>query len=464
MSNNDFKFPPPPPPPPRKLENANHTSSHKIEGGGRWNDSSTGSGRVFGRGGFSRSSDRSYLRRPNNERQSPRFNPSQKRDHRLAFSNANLQRQRPQAPPPVPSFNAHIQSLVPPKAIPTSNTRQDSKRKTQNVLGLTPVYGDPSGSESDGDEESRMASSEPSGLQFEYNGSLATLKTAADIAAWISERRKRYPTRAKTEAAKMAEVERRQRLEQEKQTKLETKRHKLHENKKSHRQVRDDPKSSNSTAMFDKERPHGVEAKKDSGKALAREISALDQTQDYEHAALKNDSSVLARNTKMIHPRDGKSAISQISKPVTEVLDDGFIHDTSDSSELTDSEMTSSSGSSSDSEDDSAPEELSSKSAGLNYSRAPQTKDTSSRPVCRALSKYGRCKYGSTCRYSHDLPARRSKRQLKTEMNSTSSKRRSLWQAMVEKEQEEERKQVLQAIIALGKSGVLEDAVQTKDP
>lgn len=38
-------------------------------------------------------------------------------------------------------------------------------------------------------------------LQFLHNGRLETLKTADDIAAWIAERKRRFPTKAKIEEA-----------------------------------------------------------------------------------------------------------------------------------------------------------------------------------------------------------------------------------------------------------------------
>ena len=45
-------------------------------------------------------------------------------------------------------------------------------------------------------------------MEISYGGQLMTLKSAADIKAWIAERKKRWPTRAKVEV-KEAEAKKR---------------------------------------------------------------------------------------------------------------------------------------------------------------------------------------------------------------------------------------------------------------
>lgn len=124
--------------------------------------------------------------------------------------------------------------------MPQTISAPASKKKPRkhNQLGLTPASQDHESS-SDEDEEAKLANHIPSGtqsntalLQFEYKGRTATLQTAADIAAWIAERKKNFPTAAKAEVAKReaeekgrkweagkrerGEVLRLQRLEQEK--------------------------------------------------------------------------------------------------------------------------------------------------------------------------------------------------------------------------------------------------------
>lgn len=56
------------------------------------------------------------------------------------------------------------------------------------------------------DEESKLAQagSESAPLQFSYKGKTATLQSTADIAAWIAERKKKFPTQERIEEKKKA--------------------------------------------------------------------------------------------------------------------------------------------------------------------------------------------------------------------------------------------------------------------
>ena len=62
-------------------------------------------------------------------------------------------------------------------------------------------------------------------------------------------------------------------------------------------------------------------------------------------------------------------------------------------------------------------------------------------------------KFGSKCRFKHERPR-------KTEESTIGNRRKGLYQIMVEKEQEEERKRALRVIIALGEAGVLDESSQ----
>lgn len=109
---------------------------------------------------------------------------------------------------PLPSASSHSPSNKRLKPIPTSTTGSNptstTKRKN-NLLGLTPRASDSqraSDSEDDANEESTFSNANvenPSLLQVEYKGTTSTLKTAEEIKAWIAERKKRWPTRARVE-------------------------------------------------------------------------------------------------------------------------------------------------------------------------------------------------------------------------------------------------------------------------
>lgn len=151
----------------------------------------------------------------------PRHN--NKRDHTTAFSKPQSSVPRTPAPPAVPSFGNPLPSKPPP---PADATRKPKKRKRkQNQLGLTPKTEEHESSEEeeDVDEESKLvrAGSGAAPLQVTYKGQTATLQSTSDIAAWIAERKKKFPTAAriaeKKKAADEAKVAR-EAARQEKET------------------------------------------------------------------------------------------------------------------------------------------------------------------------------------------------------------------------------------------------------
>ena len=214
MSNNpaSFSFPPPPPPPPIVNSGQSNGSGSNTSNNYRGRGNSHGSHRgsfTSGRGrgfGWGRGNDRYPGNRLSFQHHSTvpaqTSNHTQKRTFGAAFGQ-NPQ-SRPQAPPAVPSFSASLDYLLPTKPAPPSSMKSNAHvPKKSNILGLTPAQLEGSDSEDDGDEETRLAAAASGGdIQFEYKGHVSTLRTPAEIAAWITERRKRYPTQAKREAAR----------------------------------------------------------------------------------------------------------------------------------------------------------------------------------------------------------------------------------------------------------------------
>lgn len=141
------------------------------------------------------------------------------RDSKQMHGDAFGSVRNPMAPPAVPAFGTQLVG----KALGGSESDQKPKKKKRrhNQLGLTPKTEDHESSEEEAvDEESKLAATQSSGpvsaLQFTYKGQVATLKSPSDIAAWIAERKKRYPTKKRAEEAA-------ERKEQQKKVTQETK-------------------------------------------------------------------------------------------------------------------------------------------------------------------------------------------------------------------------------------------------
>ena len=157
------------------------------------------------------------------------FSPGSKRTRDQAFghSHKHPMKKPPSAPktqvaPAVPSFGTPI---LPPKAVSASVPAYnfDRKQKPSGSLGLIPqdyVSGESSGDdeEEDVDEEAAFGALQDGPLSFEFNGELATLKSATDIAEWIQERKKLWPSKRRVEEKQQevqSRMDERKRIERE---------------------------------------------------------------------------------------------------------------------------------------------------------------------------------------------------------------------------------------------------------
>ncbi|KAF2143653.1 uncharacterized protein K452DRAFT_296654 [Aplosporella prunicola CBS 121167] len=136
------------------------------------------------------------------------------------FLNSSSQRPtnkpKPQAAPAVPSFGFALPSQPGATTAEVNDSGHKNKKRKFNQLGLTPRSDVREDSEDDVDEEAKAAAA-GGVLQFEYKGRSATLKSAAEVAAWIEERKKRFPTKARVEEKRKQDDEAREakRLAQE---------------------------------------------------------------------------------------------------------------------------------------------------------------------------------------------------------------------------------------------------------
>ncbi|EXJ56798.1 hypothetical protein A1O7_07142 [Cladophialophora yegresii CBS 114405] len=532
MSNQPFSFPPPPPPPPKRTTDSTY-QPHQNQGyqNGRGSFRGGHGYRATSRGGRGGRGDRrgggqgnsmnhgqnwSNPSRPshNGPPRGGQFQGHQKRDYNTAFVPTQQQQQqhrpRPTAPPAVPNFNAPIQHLLarqPSTGQPNQKPSDPQKpgQKKQNLLGLTPAkFERDSDPEDDEDEEQRLAdqtASVSSGYVFEYNGNPLLLRSREEILAWIAERKRRYPTEAKREAArKEAELKKRKR-EEEYQARLEARkeaqmkreqeraeRQKAKEQERAKRQkvkepvnkrrVKDEaPVDETSRAMLkaEKLRKRAFKAQQDLEKA--EEALQLAQSKK-DGEALPVPSDDIASQDPSLQPLD------PLPTPVAALGEDetsssGSSTTDSDSDFDTDSDNTSPD-LDSDSDADSAPEVTSTKQQHhtrdtLALASDAQRAKAKAPRLCQHLVKYKTCKYGSNCRYSHDLSqkGRRAAAGMQDRAKSGGVlpskvsepiRRKGLWEVMVEKEQEEERKRVLEAIIVLGQRGLLDDPSQGVGP
>lgn len=416
----------------------------------------------------------------------------------------NQFRPRPAAPPPTPSFNASIEHLLPRKETPEAKTQSvpTPKPRKQNILGLTPASLDQaSESEDDEGEEERLAARvKPSGhaLQFEYKGRVATLRTPEEIAAWIAERKKRYPTQAKAEAAKKEAEEKKRKWEEEKQARLEAKREawarrdqerkEQERMRRQHRQSQQQEKERQAHEK-DKDLDPAALAKSRAEKLRKRALKAERELAEAEEALRQAEANAKTSTTQPATDETAQASANAFETPHAEVEsldpsshpgpgDADFTSSSGSSGTDSDSENESASEDASDSASDSAPEVVSTKQAAMavDHATLPPAKKPGpiSRP-CKNLIRFGRCKFGSHCRFSHEKPkdgddmektandGRADPRRKKTMLShtSTTSRRKGLFQLMVEKEQEEERQRLLEAIITLGENGILDEPTTT---
>ncbi|KAI4171924.1 MAG: hypothetical protein LQ348_006839 [Seirophora lacunosa] len=166
---------------------------------------------------------------------------SNRRGNSDVSSSSHLSSRKTQVAPAVPSFGNPL-PLKPPISQPVDKKPGKKKKRRINQLGLTPKNEEhvSSSEEEDADEELKLgAAVGPAGgvgqmLEFTYKGQTSSLQSSSDIASWIQERKKRFPT-----AARRAENDARaEKLQQEREQKKEEKRHALEAERLLKRQLR----------------------------------------------------------------------------------------------------------------------------------------------------------------------------------------------------------------------------------
>ena len=232
MAPSGFTFPPPPPPPPpvaAMQPPPHHSGSYQQHGSSRGGARGRGRGNSFGGqrgGGHYGTGNRQAQHHANGHSSYGSSLPAADRHHAQGpWARPNSAVPKVKAPPPVPSFGF---SLPPaPKTTEPASSSPANKKRKHNLLGLTPRAADHESSEDDADEEARLgAGASTSGVAFMHGGKLMALRTPADIVAWIADRRRNFPTRARAqERAEEARQAEEQRLVQRREKALSRTRH-----------------------------------------------------------------------------------------------------------------------------------------------------------------------------------------------------------------------------------------------
>lgn len=308
----------------------------------------------------------------------------------------------PSSTPAVPSFGYQ------PPVVPVATEPQEKKRKT-NLLGLTPsITADKEDSPEVDDEEARLKQSAQSdgALEFSYRGRTATLSTKEDIAAWIEERKRRYPTAARIAAKQREEEEKKEKAVEAQARKKEVDR----------REKREPRPTKQETSIVEE----AASNKKNIQKA---EVSGNEPEKKPEETSAADGNSLV--KTTM-----ARAGINE--KDVTEMSDEGD-SSTSEESDTTDTDSEddeksddndedddSASSSSSSSSSDSSPETTTSRRVAPDRvpppSRKPATSNSVSKDkpegankpksmrICRYFAKTGRCRMGQNCMFRHEMP------------------------------------------------------------
>jgi hypothetical protein len=368
---------------------------------------------------------------PIHSQQPPQYSPKQPSGQKRKWddrqNNAHTQtqpQQKPQqqsskpprakaaVPPAVPGFGFTLPA--PSAPVPSKSHRAQDNRKGKVRLGLTQNDEKTEGSSEDEDIDEEAALGEKlkgGGYAFEHEGEHISLQTAGDIAEWIKDRRRNFPTYQKAVEKAQAKAEKRTnelefvRRLKGKPPQSENERAipapKVHERSK-----RDEKKQEELAALRKKLHESMMKKKKETPATVDLGIGYGSATASEEESSVLSESSVV-------------SSSEESSEDSDEEIDDS----------------------------DAPPEATSSKMAPppINIPPPPKPSQTERRPgkakMCPNWRQHGKCPFGDGCRFKHPP--------LKEE------KRKGLYEKLVEQELVKSDQVALDAIKYLGQNGFL---------
>jgi hypothetical protein len=396
-----------------------------------------------------------------------------------------------QTAPAVPSFGAPILPPTPP----VTTVRPSAQPQIVNIpsraqagartLGLTPKEGVepdyPSESEDeDVDEEAQFAELGTK-LTFEHNGEVMTLNNEADLAAWKEERRKQFPTTDRVsqkhgEALRIGE-ERRRLLA------AVARLHQAPRNRNSEvktRSLREAPNITEATivpTLLDADMPEKESATVQSATPGIQEIEDLAESAPIASAPAITEDHALSTQDLDMHGNDTVVPAQEYALPQPKLDQPGKLpginmDETDDESDaeaaaadedvatVATVEDEAAPISDADSDDDGPPEQVSSKPR-------PSAASEARRPVCRYFSASGMCRDGDSCRFRHELSSRAPSARpaqpqpdkpafdrFASKLDPKIDVRKSIFERLMEQEEQSDDRLALQVIKALGQAGL----------
>ncbi|PSN63331.1 hypothetical protein BS50DRAFT_577082, partial [Corynespora cassiicola Philippines] len=345
--------------------------------------------------------------------------------HNQPSDNAQAKQKPPKAkaapPPPVPSFGFALPS-TPQPSISSTTTHSRQNFKKPNLGLIRRVEDDDEGlsdSTEDVDEEALFAKKfTGEGIVFDHDGESISLQTPAEMAAWIKDRRKCFPTRKRIEEKQKENAEKRA-------AELEFLR-KVSGKKKPENTAPASISTEERDALSAKRKEKLEELRRKVHENMATKAEASSQPIKEKHQAV---------DLGLGYASDTESDADQSSE-----LDE-------ESSVVSSSEESSNeSGSDSDAEDSDAPPEMQSSKKPPAAIKAPPpapkpVKEMPKNP-CNQWMETGKCKFGKRCKYTH--PPR-----------DAQTKRKGLYEKLVEQELEKADRLALDAIKFLGRNRFL---------
>ncbi|OCL06857.1 hypothetical protein AOQ84DRAFT_68967 [Glonium stellatum] len=421
--------------------------------------------------------------------------------HASPNSTRNSLQQRPpkakvDVAPAVPSFGFALPTVSQQSSSPADAAENSSRRKRKfNQLGLTPRSEERENSGDEEVDEEAAFQSAVEGLVVTYKGHTSALNSPSDIAAWIQERKKRFPTKARIEEKKKEEeIEKAHKQEMHRRVKEQAV-----ANKKERSDSRPNRIQMTKNLSLDNEDEHQKKVlEKQLKKAeklrkmlqrseekAAKAADALAQAHPFYKPTSPSaggvqgvddepaDMQSTMRSDEQVHPVTTVKATnlneerqiledeSRKSEDMHQRVNLGLDYDSNTSGSETgvesdDSSSTSTSDSESEpdlsssdiNDSDSAPKAESSKLKKPVRIPPPKAKAQLQRTeasICSAYKKTGKCRYGRHCKFSHSLG----------QAGQEQKTRKRLYDRLVEQEQREADMLALQAIKHLGKNGFL---------
>ncbi|KAF2682855.1 hypothetical protein K458DRAFT_419690 [Lentithecium fluviatile CBS 122367] len=328
------------------------------------------------------------------------------------------------APPEVPSFGF----ALPPTSVsrPSASSAASSsspKKKSRVHLGLSRREAvDESSEGEDIDEEAAFVTKcKVEGAVFEHNGESISLQTQAEVAAWIKDRRRQFPTQKRIEQkAEEAAAKRANELE-------------------FLRKIKGQPAREKSG---DQQGPASKPAQKKKPPA--------EPNRNLEELRKKVKESLAKQKTVSLEPQPDPQVLDLGLGYATDTASESGLSVLSDSSILSSSSVLSSdAGSGSDADDSDAPPGAQSAKAPIAPVVVPPPAPKLALPkpkqekngICAHWKKHGKCRHGQNCKHSHPGDGK--------------AKRVGLYERMVEQELEKADRLALDAIKYLGQNGFL---------